>query len=36
VPAFQAISTENDALKLDFWVRKLDQHPEQVPTYYER
>jgi choline dehydrogenase-like flavoprotein len=36
VPAFHAISTENDALKWDFWVRHLDEHPEQDPKYYER
>jgi len=36
VPAFHAISTENDALKWDFWVRHLDDHPERDPKYYER
>ena len=38
VPAFHAISTENTALKWDFWVKHYedDDHPERDPKYRER
>ena len=36
VPVFNAIATENTAMKWDFWVKHLDHDPGRDPKYYER
>ena len=36
VPVFQAMATENTAMKWDFWVKHLGHDPGRDPKYYER